>query len=93
MPTFAAGDPASSLGVVLEGAVRVGDGSVRGPGAVFAAEAFVRAFGAPVRRRWNATATEEGVLVAALDAADAARLDDLRPGAAAAVIRAAAHAR
>ena len=92
VPTFAAGDPASSLGVVLEGAVRVGDGSVRGPGAVFAAEAFVRAFGAPVRRRWNATATEEGVLVAALDAADAARLDDLRPGAAAAVIRAAAHA-
>ena len=39
VPTFAAGDPASSLGVVLEGAVRVGDGSVRGPGAVFAADA------------------------------------------------------
>ena len=92
MPAFAAGDPASSLGVVLEGAVRVGDGFVRGPGAVFAAEDFARAFGAPVQRRWNATATDEGVLVAALDATHAARLDEIRPGAAAAVMRAAADA-
>ena len=92
VPTFAAGDPASSLGVVLEGAVRVGDGSVRGPGAVFAAEDFVHAFGAPVQRRWNATATDEGVLVAALDATHVERLDEIRPGAAAAVIRAAADA-
>ena len=92
VPAFATGDPASSLGVVLEGAVRVGDGSVRGPGAVFAAEDFVRAFGPPVQRRWNATATDEGVLVAALDATHAARLDEIRPGAAAAVMRAAADA-